>query len=285
MVYRKVIFLKTHEQDPKNVPFSTQEQSPALILPDPDTHSGLTAKWKQSKSPWVPPPSSIKSIPYSWSSRGTQEQWWLNDAMAGKEKGWEEAKAPGQPSCTASQGCLSGPHLSCGPDYHTVSFNGKTQRILRWVREALRWHIIKFVKINLPMYGLWDWEWLQVLTAGEPKTTSAGHSQDFSDTGIQAHMFSPASCLQLHWLPSQFHTQLPALWNHKNLWKYQDSLEKCQFGSILIGSLNLKEKNMIMLLHLASRWSCLPQATHIPKNWCHYWDFSSTVWVWGWVSP
>lgn len=234
-----------------------------------------------------PPSSSMKSIIYNWSSRGTQEQWWLNDAMAGKEKGGEEVKAPGHPSCTASQGCLSGPYRPCGPDYHTVSFNEKTQRILRWVREALRCHIIKFVKINLTMYGLWDWEWLQVLTAKEPKITSAGHSQDFPDAGIQAHMFPPAFCLQLHWLPSQFHTHLPALWNHKNLLKYQDSLEKCQFGSILIGSLNLKEyrqvwgkeKNMIMLLYLASRWSCLPQATHITKNWCHYWDFSSTVWV------
>lgn len=76
--------------------------------------------------------------------------------MAGKEKGGEEAKAPGHPSCTASQGCLSGPHLSCDPDYHAASFNGKTQRILRWVREALRCHIIKFVKTNLAMYGLWD---------------------------------------------------------------------------------------------------------------------------------
>lgn len=179
------------------------------------------------------------------------------------------------------------------PENHAASFNGKTQRILKWVREALRCHIIKFVKVNLAMYGLWDSEWLQVLAAGEPKTTSAVHSQDFLDTGIQAHMFPPASCLQLHWLPSQFHTQLRDFWNRKNLLKYQDSLEKCQFGSILIGSLNLKEyrqvwgkeKNMIMLLYLASRWSCLPQATLLPKNWCHYWDFSSTVWVWGWVSP
>lgn len=137
-----------------------------------------------------PPPSSIKSIIYSWSSRGTQEQWWLNDAMAGKEKGGEKAKAPGHPSCIASQGLSLRTTLVLWTRLSYSVIQWKTQKILRWVRKALRCHIIKFVKINLAMYGLWDWEWLQVLTAGKPKTTSAGHSQDFPDTGIQAHVSS-----------------------------------------------------------------------------------------------
>lgn len=68
----------------------------------------------------------------------------LNDAMAGKEKGGEEVKAPGHHPALPLRD-VSQDHTGL------VSFNEKTQRILRWVREALRCHIIEFVKINLTM--------------------------------------------------------------------------------------------------------------------------------------
>lgn len=145
---------------------------------------------KAPQNTMIIPSSSMKSIMYSWSRRGTHEQCQLNDAMASIEQGREEAKAPRHASCTAlTLGISFKTTPALWPtwlsDYHKVLFNGKTQKIPRWVKEALRCYIIKLVKVNfgLPsMVFLCDWEELQELTAGGPKTISSGQSQDFPGT-------------------------------------------------------------------------------------------------------